>query len=180
MTVTTTKGAAITNLDATPRVAATAGAGAPGRLKHINDYATAPAVASGTAGDSVVKLCRIPSSAKVKEVFIEAAAQGTTGAYDVGLYYSDSTVDGTAAANQGTQVNSGKAFFATAVDCSSAKARTDITNESGSYTVDKRNQPIWQAAGLSSDPGGYFDVCATNTNTVTLGGLLSLEVGFIE
>jgi hypothetical protein len=56
-------------------------------------------------------------------------------------------------------------FFATAIDCASAVAPTDVTNESGTYTIDKRNQPIWQAVGLTTDPGGYFDIVATVVTT---------------
>ncbi len=52
------------------------------------------------------------------------------------------------------------------------------TAEAGTYTMAKRNQPIWKAAGLSVDPGGYFDVAATAVNTVTVGGVMSIEVKF--
>lgn len=170
----TTKSTSVTNLDAIPVTRPTAGEGAPGRYKHVGDYATAP-INTGAGG--IVQFVRIPSTAKVKEVFLESAAQ-TQGTYDIGLYYSSSTVDGTAAANQGVVLDAD--FFASAVSCASAVPKATQVNESGTYTVAKRNQPIWQAAGLTSDPGGFFDVCATSTNTVTVGGLMSVEIGYVE
>lgn len=178
MTVTT-KSTSLTNLDATPVVQNTAGAGAAGRLKHVNDYLTAPTNAAGTANANINRLVRVPTTAKVKFVYTEGAAQ-TKGAYNVGVYYSDSTVDGTAAANQGLEANSSKAFFASSQSFASAVARTDVTNQSGTYTVAKRNQPLWQAIGLTTDPGGYFDICATSVATVSVAGLLACEVGYIE
>lgn len=171
---TTIKSTSVTNLDAAnPNVYVTAGEGAKAALQHIGDTATA-AVSDGT-GVQIIKLVRIPSTAKVKAVFSEGAAL-TKGTFDLGVYYSGAA-DGTPSANAGTAVSA--ALFASAVDFSSAVARTDKTNESGTYTVDKRTQPIWKAAGLSTDPGGFFDIAYTqNAITVTVGGLLSVEVEF--
>lgn len=170
--MTTVKSTSITNLDATPVVRNTEGEGGQGTLRHIGDYATTTANIV-----QLVALARIPSTAKVKAVYLEAAAQ-TQGTFDVGLYYSTGALDGTPAANAGTAVDLD--FFATAVVCSSAVGRTDVTNESGTYTVAKRNQPIWQAAGLSVDPGGFFDVVFTSMNTITTGGLVAAEVLFCD
>lgn len=171
-----TKSASITNLDTIPAAANTAGEGAPDRLKIINDYLTAPVTTGNYATDArVLRFVRIPSNAVVKEVTLESAAQ-TQGTYDIGLFYSSSTVDGTTVGNQGLVLDAD--FFASAVSCASAVPRTDETAEAGTYTMAKRNQPIWQAAGLSSDPGGFFDVAATATNTVTVGGVMSVEVKF--
>lgn len=174
-----TKSASITSLDTIPAAEVTAGKGAKGRFNHIGDFLTAPVTTGSYAFSAIIhRFCRIPTTAIVKAVLSEGAAQ-TQGSYDIGLFYSDSTVDGTAVANQGLVVSGAAAFFASAQAFSSAVPRTDITNESGSYTVDKRNMPIWKAAGLSADPGGYFDVCATATNTVTVGGLMGVEVAFV-
>jgi hypothetical protein len=163
----------ITNLDTIPAAPNTSGEGGVGRLQHINDYLT---TTSAVTVGSTYQLVRIPSNAKVKAVRWEAAAM-TQGSFDVGLNYSDSTVDGTAANVRGTVIDAD--FFATAVSAASAVSKTDITNESGTYTVAKRNQPIWQAVGLSSDPGGFFDVVFTSTNTITAGALLACEVDYV-
>ncbi len=171
---TTLKSASVTNDDASPAVANTEGKGAPARLKHVNDFYNSPANDGSTL--HVIKLVRIRSNAVVKSVVVEGAAL-TKGAFDVGLYYSTAN-DGTQPTLQGTAVDLD--FFATAVDFSSAVAKTDVTNErtAAGYPVSARNKPIWEAAGLSTDPGGYFDVAFTLMNTQTVTGLVGCEVTF--
>jgi hypothetical protein len=46
----------------------------------------------------------------------------------------------------------------------------------GARPLAKRQQPIWQAAGLTVDPGGFFDVVATATATVNTGARMGVEV----
>ena len=174
MTTTTYKSTAITNLDATPVVTPTTGKGAAGRLLHVNGHYTAP-VTAGT-NTSIIRLARIPTTAKVKAVRVEGAAL-TKGLFNVGLYWSTSTVDGTPADRVGSVVDLD--FFGTSVSFASAVAKTDVTNESGTYTVDKRNTEIWSAAGVTANYGGYFDVALTNVATVSVAGFVSAEVDFV-
>lgn len=168
------KSASITFLDtsAPPAGRPTTGQGVPGSVRKVTDYVTTTAAASI---GSIYRLVRIPSSVTVKNVVLENEAQAA-GAGDVGLYYSDSTTDGTQVALQGTALDVD--FFGTAVSVATAQ-RISVINESGTNPVSKRNQPIWQAAGLSVDPGGYFDVAVTLTTAITTGaaGIL-LDVEF--
>jgi len=165
MAVDHVKSTFITNLDASPSVANSAGEGGPGRLQSVEGSAVA--VASSSA-DATYQLVRIPSNCKVKEIKFESAAQGA-GSFDLGLYYAtDGENKAPTALLAAAAID--QDFFATVIDCSSAVAITDVTNESGTYTIDKRTQPIWQAVGLTADPGGYFDVVATvKTTAVTTG-----------
>lgn len=175
MAVDHVKSTYITNLDASPVVPPTAGEGAPGVLLSNEGYATA--VASSSA-DATYQLARIPSNCKVKSIIFESEAQGA-GKFDLGLYYA---TDG--GGGKPTSLLAANAidqdFFATVIDCASAVVPTEVVNESGTYTLDKRSQPIWQAAGLSSDPGGYFDLVATvKTTAVTTGtGKLGARVAY--
>lgn len=178
MAVEALKSASITNLDATPPSTNTGGEGAPGRLQHIGDYATVSASASV---GSTYRLARVPSNAKVKAVFFEAQAMGA-GKFNLSVYYSSSTVDGTQVINQGVIVpTTGDQFFAADIDCASAVSRAGYTNQSGNYPVNKRNQPLWQALGLASDPGGFFDVVAVvHTTAVTTGAAkIAAEVEYV-
>lgn len=174
MAVDHVKSVPITNLDATPAVANTAGEGGPAMLKTIDGYCTA--VASSSV-DATYQMVRVPSNCKVKSVYLESAAQGA-GAFDIGTYYATDGEGGQPTALLAAAAIS-RALFASAVDCSSAVS-TDVTNESGTYTLDKRTMPLWQASGLTSDPGGYFDIVATVTTTaVTTGtGKFGLRVNF--
>lgn len=175
MGTSTLKSTAITNLDAIPGQAPTTGEGGPGYLKEVTGYVTTVA-ADDTS--SVYQIVRVPTVAKIKDVLFESADTGGTGTVDVGVRYSTSTKDGTPAAVQGTAVND--AFFASAIDVSGAAvAITNVTNQSGSYTLDKRNEPLWQAAGLSADPGGFFDICITPAAALTNAGVMGLSVRYV-
>jgi hypothetical protein len=176
MTTEAKKSTSITNADATPVAANTIGTGAPGFLQEIGDYSTPSA---SMAAGSTYQLVRVPTTAKIKSIIFESAAQ-TAGKFDVGVYYSDSTSDGTPASLAGTAVD--QDFFASDIDCASAVTPTEIVNESGTYTIDKRGQPLWQAAGLSADPGGFFDIVATvHTTDITTGtGKFGVSVRYVK
>lgn len=168
------KSASLTSLALTPPFKSTTGEGSSGYLRSINDYVT---TVSADAAGSTYKYVRVPTNAKVKHVFFEAGAM-TAGKVNIGVYYSSDN-DGTQPALQGTVAVAD--FFASDVDCASAVPVTDVTNESGTYTADKHNKPLWEALGLASDPGGFFDVVATvHTTAVTTGALTGVEVQYVE
>lgn len=175
MTVDHVKSTAISNADATPAVPNTTGEGASGYLREVSGYATA--LASSSA-DATYRLVRVPTTVKVKSIIFESEAQAA-GKFDVGVYYPTIGTTGKAdlAANAVDQD-----FFASIIDCASAVVPTEIVNESGTNTLDKRNQPLWQAVGLSSDPTGYFDIVATvKTTAVTTGtGKLGVSVRYVD
>ena len=181
---TVVKSTSITNLDAQPIVMPTAGEGGVGRSKNVNDFATT--IAQNAPGE-VVRLCRIPSNAKVKSITVEGAAM-TKGSFDIGLYWSDSTTDGTPVANQGNVISGAQAFFTAAKSFASAVTRVDATNGNAKYPVSSRNVAIVTATNTAqigtvlgtSQVGGMVDVCLTSTNTVLVGGLVAVEVHYIE
>jgi hypothetical protein len=177
MAVDHVKSTFITNLDASPAVINTAGEGGPAPLKSIDGYSTA--VASSSVG-ATYQLVRIPSNAKVKNITFESEAQGA-GKFDLGLFYAtDGVIGKTTSLLVAAAIDAD--FFATAVDTATAVTPTDVTNESGTYTLDKRAQPIWQAVGLSSDPGGNFDIVASViTTAVTTGtGKFGIRVSYTD
>lgn len=161
------KSAQITNLDANPVVPGQRGVNGPGNVMYVDGYVTA--VASDAAG-STYKLVRIPSNAVVKRLTLASEAQGA-GKINLSVYYSDSTVDGTQPSLQGVIVpTTGDQFFASDIDLASAVVPTDVTNESGNYGADKRNKHLWDALGLTADPGGFFDIVAVvHTTAITTG-----------
>ncbi len=165
MAVDHVKSTYITNLDASPVVQPTAGEGGPAFLKSNEGYATA--VASSSV-DATYQLVRLPSNCKVKSILFESAAQ-TAGKFDLGLYYATDGEGGKPAALLAAAAID-QDFFASAIDCASAVVITESVNESGTYTIDKRVQPLWQAVGLSTDPGGYFDLVATVVTTAVTTG----------
>ena len=167
------KSTQITNLDATT-TRNDAGAGGASYLRFADGHGITgtDAVTSG----STYQMVRIPSDCTVKRIMacIESTSGVTTFTADIGLYYSTSPYDGTQQSKVAVVVSGTTGptvvdadFFGSAVALAAIVTPTDYTNESGNITNAKRMQPIWQAAGLSSDPGGYFDVVLTLTATAS-------------
>lgn len=165
----TLKGVEISNREATPRVLNKPGLGEGAVERTAYGYlASVPASLSIT---SVIRLVSIPSNAIITGLYLQSAAQ-TAGKFDVGLYRTNG--DGGAVVDQD--------FFATAVDCASAVVITDVLNESGTNTIAKQSQPIWQAAGMASDPKSQLDIALTVVTTdVTTGtGAVSIRVKYVQ
>lgn len=178
------KSTPITNLDGSNNVITpnTTGEGGPGYLKEISGIVV-PVAAD--AALSTYQFVRVPTNAKVKNVLVANEAQGA-GKIQVGVYYSSSTFDGTPVAKQGTVVANSVDFFASDIDLSSAFGLTDETfqNETGgnAYKIANYNEPLWQALGLATDPGGYFDIVGTvHTTAITTGtGNVVVTVRYVE
>lgn len=171
MAVEHVKSTPVSNFDATPAVANTAGEGGPGYLRSVEGSLTVPASSSI---DSTLRFVQVPTNAVIKNVRVTTAAQ-TVGVADFGVYYPVSGKTGVAdlAANAIDQD-----FFASAVDLGTALPWTDITFEAGAgYLRSEINLPLWEALGLTSDPGGFFVIAATVTTAVTTGaGLAAVQV----
>lgn len=168
MAVVTTKSTAITNRDATPRVvtdnriAAAVSKAAQGYVSAVN-------------GDSIGSkyiVVSVPSTAIVQQVLLTCTAI-TSGAADIGVY-RPTAIDGTA----GAVVDAD--FFASAQSIATALNNSDVTNESTTYTLDKRDQPLWQATGLTADPGGNLDIALTLTAAAGADGKAGLVVFYVD
>ena len=176
MAIDHVKSTFITNLDASPAVINTAGEGGAAPLQTIEGYATS--VVSSSTG-ATYQLVRVPSNAKIKSITFESAAMGG-GTFDLGVFYA---TDGQG--NQPTSLLVGtamsgtsNALFATAIAVTSASTPTDVTNEAGIYTINMRAMPIWQAAGLTSDPGGSFDIVASVQTGITNAARFGIVVTY--
>lgn len=154
----------ITNRDATPRVANNS------RLSGAHLRSSVGSVVSLAADDtgSRYKMCEVPSAAIVRAVYLSSVAQGA-GAVNIGVYRT--TADGGAAVSA--------SLFAAALSVVAAVTRAEATNQSTTYTAAKREQPLWQAAGLTSDPGGMLDIVVAPSTTFTNGGAVAVEVQYV-
>lgn len=183
--VDTLKSASITNLDTLGTsggpIANSSGVGAPYISRKIADYVT-PTTGGLGSTSSTYKMVRIPTNSQVKAVVLTAdAALDTNGtptlAVNVGVYYSDSTVDGTPAADQGVSISA--TLLGSAV-LFGAAATLNVRADAGTFSAANRQLPLWQAAGLSSDPGGNFDivVAVEATAATAASHAFQLEVEF--
>jgi hypothetical protein len=154
----------LTNRDATPRVP-NSSLLEGGLVRQAIGSVT---IVTGKTVGSTYRLVQVPTNCRVSSVILNNPALSASTAFDVGVYRT--TADGSAVVDAD--------FFASAVACTNANAQLDVTNESGTYTDDKMEQPLWQALGVSADPGGFYDICLTNTATNAAGGLVSLKVSY--
>lgn len=174
MAVDHVKSTAITNLDASPAVANTAGKGAGADLKSVTGIATAVASSSQ---DATYQFVRLPSNCCIKDMFFESAAQAG-GTIDIGAYYATDGQGGKPTALLAADAID-QDFFASAIAVTSAVVRTSILNESTTNTIDKRNMPLWEALGLTADPGGSIDIVGTVATAITTGtGLMAVTVHY--
>lgn len=167
MAIVNRSSAAITNRDATPRVLNNPAANG-GVLREKVGYI--PAAADDTAA-SIYRIASVPSSARLSEVLVTAADFTTAGAINVGLYRT--TADGGAVVDAD--------FIASAVDMSGGPyANLDITHESGEFTLAESEMPIWQALGLTADPGIEYDIAATISTTFNGGSGIKFKVRYVH
>lgn len=170
----------ITALDTIPPTTFSTGEGAPGMLRRVDGYVTA---LDGDNTSSVYKMVRVPTNAKIKSVKINSSI-ASAGSGDVNVAYSDSTIDGTAPANQGTIIQISSAnnkLFGAAQSLVLAGVTTDFTFKNlTNFPQSSINLPLWQALGLTSDPGGFFDIQINITTGVTTGGLVMMSVDYVE
>lgn len=179
MAVVNLKGAAITNRDAVPTVI-NDGRLERGTLKSAVGFVTAGTTDTGGATYSVgtsYVLASLPSTAMVRNVLLSCAAL-TSGVASIGVAQNTKNSAGLAypAAINATAT----ALFASAQSLATALVKSNITNQSGNYTLTKQEQPLWQAAGLTADPGGTLDIVVLVTTSLTAGGLIGAEVQYVD
>jgi hypothetical protein len=176
------KSTAITNLDAVPPVRNQSGAGAKYTPQKVHAMAH---VTSGVtaAGASYYRMVRLRSTARVKRILMWLDVAGTTITGDVGLYYSDSpNLDGTGVANAAGGVINVDHFAAAVALAAIVLVPLDVTREGTTYLGADMELPLWNtsASGLTSDPGGFFDIVFTLTSTAGSAADLNMEVEYSE
>jgi len=177
MAVDHVKSTIITALDATPVVQPTAGEGAPAPLKSVTGIATG--IASSSI-DATYQMVRVPSNSKIKNLSFQTQTQAA-GVTDIGLYYATDG-EGNRPTSLLVAAAISRTFFASAIALTTTTRQDVLGNPIASpYTPDKRNMPLWQAAGLASDPGGYFDIVLSLTTAITTGtGIMVLECTYTD
>lgn len=167
MAVVAVKSSAVTNADAgvlnNARVAKMSMREAVGTVE----------LANGDSIASTYRVARIPSNARVSRVLISCDAI-TSGAGDVGVYQT--------AGNGGAVVDAD--FFASAQSIATALVNTDITHEAdpadagAGFGLADVEKPLWQALGLTVDPGIDYDVALTLTAAAAAAGTVSVKVQY--
>ena len=167
MAVVTTKSGAITNRDATPRVA-TVGAIAAGMKRGFVGTAEA---ANGDSIASKYILGSIPSNAYGDTIKVYCDAI-TTCAGDIGIYRT--TADGAAVVDVD--------FYGSAVSLASAivigteqQHEADATDAGVGFGLADLEKPLWQRLQLTADPKIWYDVVVTLTAAAGSAGTIGMR-----
>ena len=128
--------------------------------------------AADQADDTIIRMVRVPSNCRISDIKIAAADATTAGKVDVGVYYPEYNSNG------GTVVD--RDILAAAFDLSGGPFYYSSVLLVGVVTIAKSAQPLWQVAGLSSDPGGELDIVMT-VETLFNGGptTIGLKVDYV-
>ena len=156
--MTTKNTTLVSNFEATPQV-----------ISEAHSLHGVLRVAQGTvalaAGDStdndIVMLAPIPSNASITALKIASDTLGGSCTFNVGLYTTGGTVVD-------------EDVYATLVADEGAMA--DVRSEADITTV---GQQVWEDAGASSDPGGYYYVAVTFSATGGTAGDMSFVIEYV-
>lgn len=158
-----------------------------GRLERGTLKSTVGSIAVGAADSatSYYPLASLPSTAMVRAIYVTCVTGMTTLVGHHGVFKNTKGANGvTTGVPAFGSVGSGSDILfsaASALVLSAAKARVDVTDVSSTYTVAKREQPLWQAAGLAADPGGTLDIgIVVDVANTGSAGTVGFEVQYVD
>ena len=149
----------VSNFEATPQVKNSAG------LLHgsVRVAQGTIVVAAGDSDDNdIVMLAPIPSNAVVPNIFVGTDTFGGSCTYNVGIYQTDGTVVD-------------EDYFATTV--ADAAALADVRHEAAD--INTAGKMMWEMAGASSDPGGFYYIAATMAAAGGTEGDMSFVINYV-
>lgn len=162
MAVVDRKSTALTNRDTAPRI------NNPPHLQggtRLQARATFE-LANGDSIASIFRICQLPSNAIVNSIRLFCDAI-TSGAGDIGLYKTTDAGSAVVAVSAYATAQSIASAIVVGTEC--AFEARDIAN------VEKR---VWEDAGATSDPGGFYDLALTLTAATTAAGTVSFIVDY--
>ena len=157
--MTTKNSTLVANFEATPQVANSA-AELHGVLRTA--HGTVELASGDSDDDDIVMLAPIPSNAAVPSLFIGSDTFGGSCTFNVGIYTTDGTVKD-------------EDVFATAV--ADAGAMADVRFEAAD--IDTAGKKMYELAGDSSDPGGYYYIAATMAAAGGTIGTMSWNISYV-
>ena len=124
---------------------------------------TVALAAGDSTDDDIVMLTPLPSNASITALQVAADALGGSCTFNVGLYQTDGTVVD-------------EDFYATSVADGTTAVAALRTEAADINTIGAQ---LWENAGASSDPGGYYYVAATFNATGGTGGDMSFIIHYV-
>ena len=149
----------VANFEAIPQVANNA-AELAGVLRTAHGFVELDA--GDSTDNDIVMLAPIPSNAAVPQLFVGSDDLGGSCTFNVGIYETDGTV------------KDEDVFAATVSDDA---ALTDLRFQVAD--INTASKKLWQLAGDTSDPGGYYYVAITFNATGGTAGTLAWNINYI-
>lgn len=150
---------AITNLVATPIVR-----NDPIYNGRLTQAIAIASPAADQADDTIIRMVRVPSNCRIDDIRISAADATTAGKVDVGVYYPEGVQSGAVIDRDA---------FAAAFDLSGGPFYKSSVLLVAVASIAESVMPLWQAAGLTADPGGDLEIVLT-VETLFNGGPTSI------
>jgi len=139
-----------------------------GVLREVIGILETTLAAAGTG--SIYRMVRVPSNARISELFVMTDDMGTTGDINVGIHQTSD--------NGGLVVDAD--LFASAIDVNAAAVgMTSILHESGQITLDETILPLWGVLGLTSDPGIDYDITIMPSEAFTATGTMLIKCRYV-
>ena len=149
----------VANFEASPQVANSA-AELAGVLRTA--HGSVELAAGDSTDNDIVMLAPIPSNAAVPTLFVGSDTFGGSCTFNVGIYTSAGVVKD-------------EDVFATSV--ADAAAMADVRYEAADLNTG--SQKLWELAGDSSDPGGYYYIAITFNATGGTAGTLNWNISYV-
>ena len=149
----------VANFEATPQVANSA-AELAGVLRTA--HGSVELAAGDSTDNDIVMLAPIPSNAAVPTLFVGSDTFGGSCTFNVGVYTSAGVVKD-------------EDVFATSV--ADAAAMADVRYEVADLNTGSKK--LWELAGDSEDPGGYYYIAITFNATGGTAGTLNWNISYV-
>ena len=149
----------VANFEATPQVANNA-AELHGVLRTA--HGSVELAAGDSTDNDIVMLAPVPSNAAIPTLFVGSDTFGGSCTFNVGVYTSAGVVKDEDA-------------FATSV--ADAAAMADVRYEAAD--LDTGSKKLWELAGDSEDPGGYYYIAITFNATGGTAGTLNWNISYV-
>lgn len=164
---------AITNRDATPKVLEDAW------LSKGGVYESSGYVQTGSADNiaSTYRLVSVPSNARVGSLQFQTSSLGTSCTLDIGVWYPTFIPAGAGLDTSKASKVINTTIFASALAASSAVEAKDLVSNA-QIAINLQEQPLWQLAGLATDPGIDLDIVCYVHAVVQLQGYVGLKARY--
>lgn len=170
------KSTVLTNRDAIPKVLT------DGFLSGGTASESVGSVQVGTsdAAGSFYRLVQVPSNGRVDSIRWQSQALSNSCALDVAVWYPTTIPTGGAnfiPAACATIIISSSSF-ATNLLAGLAVQPTDVTNQSGNYSIPLQETPLWNVLGFTSDPEISFDIGFSVRVATGAAGYVGLKIAY--